>query len=243
MLGGVCHLAFAAGVGAMLWEMFFGMSDALGRLPAPWSYLANALLILQFAVSHSFFLTRRGLSLMRHLAPPAIAERMLSTTYVIIASLQTLALFVLWSPSGIVWWRAEGPVLYLMVALYLGSGLVLLKAIIDAGLALQTGFLGWWAVARDRDPVYPPMPVTGLFRWVRQPIYLGFALTTWTVGVWTPDQLVLAVLLTGYCITGPLLKERRFRARFGADFDQYRAETPYFLPRITGLISPRRRGS
>jgi protein-S-isoprenylcysteine O-methyltransferase Ste14 len=227
----------------MLWEMFFGMSEALGRLTAPWSYLANLLLLLQFVVSHSFFLTRRGLAVMRWLGPPAIAEAMLSTTYVIVASLQTLALFVLWSPSGIVWWRADGPVLYLMLALYLVSGLVLLKAIIDAGLALQTGFLGWWAVATGRKPVYPPMPVTGLFRWVRQPIYLGFALTTWTVGVWTPDQLVLAVLLTSYCVAGPILKERRFRARFGADFERYRETTPYFMPRITSRISPRRRGS
>ena len=58
---------------------------------------------------------------------------------------------------------------------------MLLKAVIDAGLALQTGFLGWWAAARGRAPLDPPMPLRGLFRPCRQPIYVAFTLTLWTV--------------------------------------------------------------
>lgn len=49
------------------------------------------------------------------------------------------------------------------------------------GLALQTGSLGWVALFRGVKPVYPPMPVTGLFRLTRQPIYVSFTLTLWTV--------------------------------------------------------------
>jgi protein-S-isoprenylcysteine O-methyltransferase Ste14 len=86
---------------------------------------------------------------------------------------------------------------------------------------LQTGFLGWWAVANDRAPVFPPMPTTGLFRIVRQPIYVTFALTLWTVPTWTPDQFTVALVLTSYCVAGPLLKEKRFRRRFGQDFVTY----------------------
>jgi ubiquinone biosynthesis O-methyltransferase len=117
-----------------------------------------------------------------------------------------------------------------MSGLYTVAWLLLLKAIWDAGLALQTGFLGWWAIANNREPVFPPMPMTGLFRIVRQPIYVAFALTLWTVPTWTPDQLAVALVLTTYCLVGPLLKEQRFRQRFGQTFLAYADQVPYWLP-------------
>jgi protein-S-isoprenylcysteine O-methyltransferase Ste14 len=83
-----------------------------------------------------------------------------------------------------------------------------------------------------RMPRFPDMPETGTFRVIRHPIYLAFALTTWLVPVWTPDQLALALSLTAYCVLAPLLKERRLHARHGARFDAYAARTPYMLPRV-----------
>ena len=74
------------------------------------------------------------------------------------------------------------------------------------------------------------MPTTGLFRIVRQPIYVAFALTLWTVPTWTPDQLAVALVLTTYCLVGPLLKERRFKRRFGQIFVAYANCVPYWLP-------------
>lgn len=120
--------------------------------------------------------------------------------------------------------------LWMCLTLYAASWLLLLRSIWDAGLAIQTGFLGWWAVSHNRRPVYPPMPATGLFRMIRQPIYVAFALTLWTVPVWTPDQMVVAVVLTTYCVIGPLFKEALFRQRFGAEFARYVSRTPYWLP-------------
>ena len=90
----------------------------------------------------------------------------------------------------------------------------------------ETGFLGWWAIANGRAPVYPPMPTMGLFRIVRQPIYVAFTLTLWTVPTWTPDQLAIALFLTTYCLVGPLLKEKRFRRRFGQSFMVYEIAFP-----------------
>jgi protein-S-isoprenylcysteine O-methyltransferase Ste14 len=153
-----------------------------------------------------------------------------TTTYAIVASIQVFLLFALWTPSGVIWWHAEGAMLWFLGGLYLAFWLLLLKAIWDAGIALQTGFLGWWAVANRRAPVFPPMPTTGLFRIVRQPIYVAFALTLWTVPTWTPDQLALAVVLTAYCLIAPMLKERRFRLRFGQNFLAYADKVPYLLP-------------
>jgi protein-S-isoprenylcysteine O-methyltransferase Ste14 len=112
---------------------------------------------------------------------------------------------------------------------------LLLKAMADAGLALQTGFLGWGAVVRDRAPHYDDFPARGLFGYVRQPIYLAFALTLWTGPVWTPDHLLLAAAWTLYCVAGPALKERRYRAAYGNRFERYRQLVPYWFPALRKL--------
>jgi ubiquinone biosynthesis O-methyltransferase len=228
--GILCHTLFAVGVGAMIAAMFFGMSRSFGRVPEPWAILTNAVLLAQFPLVHSMLLSPLGVPILKRLAPVDIGSRMATTTYAIIASVQVFLLFTLWTPSGTIWWRAERMTLWFMSGLYTIAWLLLLKAIRDAGLALQTGFLGWWAVANDRAPVFPPMPTTGLFRIVRQPIYVAFALTLWSVPTWTPDQLTVALVLTSYCLAGPLLKERRFRQRFGQDFLTYAGRVPYWLP-------------
>lgn len=230
-LGAVCHAVFAAAVLAMIVAMAFGMSESLGAVPWPWAALANAALILQFPLVHSLLLTKRGGAWLSRLLPHG--GTLATTTYAIIASLQLLALFALWTPSGIVWWRAEGAVLWLTLTAYTAAWLFLIKASWDAGAEVQSGALGWMSLMAKRRPVFPDMPERGTFRVIRQPIYLAFALTTWTVPVWTPDQLALAVTLTAYCLAAPMLKERRFRARYGARFDAYAARVPYMVPRLT----------
>ena len=228
--GALCHACFAVGVGKMVVMMFFGMSRALGTLKAPWGWVANAALLAQFIAMHSLLLTGRGSRVLAGLAPRGTGTTLSTTTYVTIASLQILALFALWSPSGVIWWQAEGVILALLTALYATSWLLLGKAMADAGLSLQTGSLGWWALLRNRTPVYPKLPEGGLFRLSRQPIYVTFTLTVWTVPTWTPDQFVVAVTLTLYCLIGPLFKEDRFRRIYGTAFDAYAGRVPYWLP-------------
>ena len=231
--GAVCHAIFGLAVLAMIVAMFFGMSESLGTIPAPWHILANAALVLQFPLAHSVLLTKRGGRLLGKLAPARHGQTLSTTTYAIIASVQLLLLFALWTPSGIIWWRAEGAAFWAICAAYGASWLLLMKASFDAGAEGQSGALGWMSLAANRKPVFPPMPTTGLFRLIRQPIYLAFALTLWTVPVWTPDQLALAVTLTAYCLLAPMLKERRFAARYGAEFTAYQGHVPYALPRLT----------
>jgi protein-S-isoprenylcysteine O-methyltransferase Ste14 len=228
--GVLCHALFAAGVLAMIVAMFFGLSESLGSVPWPMAALANAALIVQFPLAHSLMLTGRGGRLLARLIPGPYGQTLATTTYAIIASAQLLALFALWTPSGVVWWRAEGAAFWAMTAAYGASWLLLLKASFDAGAEVQSGALGWMSLLARIRPVFPDMPTSGLFSLIRQPIYVAFALTLWTPPVWTPDQLVLAVAFTAYCLLAPRLKERRFTARYGARFDRYRAEVPYVLP-------------
>ena len=234
LYGTLCHVIFTLSVLAMVGAMFFGMSESFGRVPMPWSILVNILLIVQFPIMHSFLLTSMGRKFLAKLAPLGHGLTLVTTTYAIIASIQLLALFTLWTPSDIIWWRAEGSAFVLICAMYTLSWLLLMWASFSAGAEVQSGALGWMSLIQKISPVFPDMPTTGLFRVIRQPIYVAFALTTWTVPVWTPDQLILAVVLTTYCLVAPLLKERRFERKYGDRFVAYKRCVPYMIPNLHG---------
>jgi hypothetical protein len=232
VMGLLCHSVFAVAVLAMMWAMFFGLSESFGTVPWPWALVVNGLLVLQFPVVHSLLLTGRGMALTARLVPEPHGGTLATTTYAIIASVQLAMLFLLWTPSGIVWYRADGWAFWAISAAYAASWAILMKASFDAGAEVQSGALGWMSMLGKIRPVFPDMPTQGLFRVIRQPIYVAFALTLWTVPVWTPDQLVLAISYTAYCLLAPRLKERRFEQRYGARFDRYRARVPYVVPQF-----------
>lgn len=231
--GFVCHAIFGLAALTMVVVMGSGMTLGFGRVPEPWNWVANIALLLQLPLGHSFLLSDRGRRALEWFAPKAIASDMAPTIYVIIAAIQVGLLFALWTPSGVVWWQAEGTLFYFFVALFLSTWGLLGLSTLNAGLELQSGFNGWSAVFRGRRVRYPDMPTTGLFRFTRNPIYVSFALTTWTVPVWTPDQLLVATMLTAYCVLGPVLKEARYRRIHGERFESYARGVPYFVPRLT----------
>ncbi|MEO1079431.1 MAG: isoprenylcysteine carboxylmethyltransferase family protein [Pseudomonadota bacterium] len=235
-MGACCHIVFAAAILSMIYAMFHGLSRGLGSVSYPWAVFANLLLIVQFPLGHSLLLSKGGGRLLRRLIPGNHGSVLSTTTYAIIASLQLLALFWLWTPSGILWWQAEGVTLYVVSGLYLLAFLLLGKAIFDAGVELQSGALGWLSLLADRAPSFPAMPTLGLFRHIRQPIYLAFACTLWTVPTWTPDQLALAMLWTVYCVLAPLFKERRYARLHGEDWKRYRERVPYMSPRLSKFL-------
>ncbi len=230
--GAACHAIFAAAVLAMIAGLFHGMGAGLGTVPWPWAALANAALVAQFPLAHSLLLSAAGERLLARLAPRPHGATLATTSYAILASLQLLALFALWTPSGITWWRAEGIAFWVACAAYGGSWILLAKASFDAGAEVQSGALGWMSLMAARRPSFPAMPTRGLFGLVRHPIYVAFALTLWTVPTWTPDQLAIALALTAYCLLAPMLKERRLAARHGEAFERYRARVPYAVPRL-----------
>lgn len=229
-VGAVCHAVFAVAVIAMIWSMYFGLSRSFGTVPGAWAWVANAALLVQFPLVHSLLLNGRGAGLVARLVPGPHGATLATTTFAVIASAQLALLFLLWTPSGVVWWQADGVTLFTITTVYAASWMLLMKASWDAGAEVQSGALGWMSLMAKRRPRFPDMPETGTFRIIRQPIYASFALTLWTVPVWTPDQLLLAVTFTAYCVAAPVLKERRFARRYGARFDDYRKAVPYMVP-------------
>jgi protein-S-isoprenylcysteine O-methyltransferase Ste14 len=228
--GVACHASFGAGIMAMMAGMYLGLTGGFGPFRGGAAVVTDVLLVAQFPIAHSILLSRHGRRRLARLAPKGLGPDLSTTTYAMIASWQLLATFALWSPSGVVWWWPTGKALWTLSALYAVAWSLLLKTMVDAGLALQTGFLGWGSVVRGYRPRYASFSEHGTFRWVRHPIYVAFSLTLWTAPVWTPDRFTLAVGWTVYCLVGPLLKEQRYLRIYGAAFEAYRRRVPYWIP-------------
>jgi steroid 5-alpha reductase family enzyme len=131
---------------------------------------------------------------------------MVSTTFVTLASLQLLILFVLWAPIGGVRWQPSGFVLGAWAVVYTLAWIFLGIATWNAGLATQMGYLGWWSVWRGREPSFGEFPTHGLDRVCRHPVYFAMALVSLTGPVWTVDHLLVAAIFCAYCLPGPQRK-------------------------------------
>ncbi|MEZ6015090.1 MAG: isoprenylcysteine carboxylmethyltransferase family protein [Planctomycetota bacterium] len=232
------HGLFGLAVTAMVAGLATGMGTGFGTLHGPAAWTANALLALQFPVLHSLFLAARGREWLGRLAPRGLRRDLATTLFALFASVQVLATFALWSPSGEVWYAPHGGLRGASLTLYAASWLLVMKSMQDAGLALQSGALGWMAVVRGQRPKYPPLPTRGLFAHWRQPIYTSFASALMTAPIWTPDRALLVAVWGAYCLIGPRLKEQRFLSVHGAAFARYQASHPYWLPRIKSPIAP-----
>ena len=233
LYGLLCHVVFTISVVTMLVAMFFGMSQSLGKIPAPYSYIFNLLLLLQFPIAHSFLLSSIGKKYLLYFSPKQYSKTLSSTIFALLASIQLFLLFFCWTPTKIMIWQATGTSYFLMCTLYSFSWLLLIWASIDAGAELQSGALGWMSLAQNKAPKFPDLPTFGLFKFIRQPIYASFALTTWTTPNWTVDQLLIAVVFTIYCVVAPKFKEKRLEKRFGHKFTNYKSQVPYMIPSLS----------
>jgi len=231
------HALFAAAVVVMFLSLYHGLAWGGPRLSGWAALAANTTLAAQFAIGHSLLLSDRGRRLLARLTPLALGRDLATTTFAAAASLQLLLVFLLWSPSGVLWVAPEGAPRSVLSTLYALSWLLLAKSMHDAGLGVQLGLTGWLSVWRGRRPTYPPFPRGGLFRHTRQPIYVSFTLILWTEPDWTPDRLLLTLAWTAYCVLAPMLKERRYLRWYGDAFARYQKRVPYWLPGRTRAIS------
>jgi methanethiol S-methyltransferase len=107
---------------------------------------------------------------------------------------------------------------------------------------LQTdtwSFLGLRQVM-EGPPIEPAhLIVTGLYRWVRHPLYTAGLLLIWLTPVMTTSVLALNLALTLYILVGSRLEERRLAAEFGQTYANYRAAVPGLIPRPPRLSGPR----
>ena len=120
-------------------------------------------------------------------------------------------------------------------------GIVQISAIFIMGLGLL--MVVWVSTALVRQGMGTPIPIdpptrlviTGLYRYVRNPMYVGAVLITlaeavyfgsawlvlYAVGLWAALHTALVVF-----------EEPQLKKRFGADYDQYLKAVPRWIPKM-----------
>ena len=236
LYGFVCHSTFFLAGFSMVWVLYNGFTVSLGSLRYPFNFVSNLFLLIQFPIFHSFLLSNRGRKFLRLLAPKDYAKILETTIYATIASIQLIFLFLLWTPTNIIIYEIVYPYNIINCFLFIFSWILLSISSYQAGVEVQTGSLGWTSMFLLKKPQFPSMPVHGLFKLVRHPIYLSFCLVLWTPPTMTLDLFLVAFIYSFYCYFSPRLKERRFAKFYGDSFLTYKRNTPYFFPTLRTFL-------
>jgi protein-S-isoprenylcysteine O-methyltransferase Ste14 len=189
-------------------------------VPAPastplWPAVAtNVALFTVFALHHSW-LARTGAKAWVTRTVPADLER---SVYVWVASLLFMAVCWLWQPLPGVAWALTGPWSW-------PSWLLVLTGASMTGRA--AGAIGVWELAGVRVPS-PGRPVefkvTGLFGFVRHPIYLAWILMVFGIQPMTNSRLLFAVISSAYLVVAIPWEEASLVETFGEKYRTYQRQ-------------------
>jgi protein-S-isoprenylcysteine O-methyltransferase Ste14 len=80
----------------------------------------------------------------------------------------------------------------------------------------------------------PVLLQNGLHGHVRHPLYMGTFIFIWSLWLVFPllSLCISNIIITIYTIIGARLEEKKLERVFGADYTNYRKETPMFIPRF-----------
>ncbi len=142
----------------------------------------------------------------------------------------TVGVIVPWWLSG---WRVEAPLLGVAPLRWIGG--LLIAA--GGGVVLESFFRFAWRGRGTPAPVYPTerLVVTGLYRHVRNPMYVGVvALVLGQALMFGETDLLVyaAVLWLGFHLFVLLYEEPTLRARYGPEYEAFRQAVPRWIPRL-----------
>ena len=242
-------------LGSLLYFAYFFLVQ-LGRpatVPAefvPGAVGLNVLLFSGFALHHSVF-ARSGAKAWLARRLPRGLDR---SAYVWLASVLFLAVCVMWQPLPGTAWQVSGLGRWVLHAAQLG-GLVLtlrsaaridiweLAGVRQARAASSRAGLTAPSAAPVPDAVCASAPsapsaatadgtaleISGPYRWLRHPIYLGWVLLVFGAPTMTAGRLLFAAVSTLYLIVAIPYEERSLTSEFGPAYVEYQRQVRWRL--------------
>ena len=74
--------------------------------------------------------------------------------------------------------------------------------------------------------------VSGVYRYVRHPLYFFSLLFLWLFPVMTFNILAFNIGSTIYMLVGSFFEEKKLLVEFGSSYEKYQKETPRIIPRL-----------
>ena len=192
--------------------------------------LIDTLLMALFAIQHTIMARPAFKAWWTRIVPRPI-ER---STFVLVTSLILLFLFWQWRPityDDLPVWQTEAAwgrgMLYALFAL--GWVLVFWSSfLIDHFdlFGLRQVYLNW----KGREYTHNPFRTPAIYRYVRNPLMLGFLLASWATPEMSAGHALFAILLTVYIFIGIQFEERDIAKLLGDDYVRYRKRTSMIIP-------------
>lgn len=156
------------------------------------------------------------------------AERFYRLTYNLVAAITLLpVLAVVGLVPGMVVYRVPAPWWIPAVVGQLGALVILALSLLETDV---WHFLGLRQLSASQPGMHSPLIVTGLYRWVRHPLYSASLVVLWLSPVATVSSLAFTAALTIYILIAYHFEERRLVGEFGSAYENYRRRVPALVP-------------
>jgi protein-S-isoprenylcysteine O-methyltransferase Ste14 len=184
-----------------------------------------------YSVAHSWLASRRMKDWTQRALGPA-AERWYRLVYNLLGGVTLLPFLPMlaWLPDRILY-TLPSPWLWLAL---LGQLVAVVGLVYGVWL---TDVWHFWGLRQILEPQAgtggtnsPRLVVSGMYRWVRHPVYFCGLVFIWLMPQMTVNQLVLSAIFSVYLYVGTFFEERRLVAEFGDDYRQYQRRVPRLMP-------------
>jgi methanethiol S-methyltransferase len=198
----------------------------------------NIGLVLLFGLQHSVMARPAFKRLWTRIIPQPI-ER---STYVLSSCIVTFVLVWLWQGIDLVVWDVQQPLgRSLLWGLFAAGWLMvpLVSFTIDHFDLFGTRQV--WLHLQGREYAALQFRVPGLYKWVRHPLYIGWALAFWATPTMTLGHLLFASSLSVYMVLASRFEERDLVGIFGSRYEDYQRQVGAFVPRVgvpSGATAP-----
>jgi protein-S-isoprenylcysteine O-methyltransferase Ste14 len=196
--------------------------DASGNQVLLW----DGLLSIMFFIQHSGMIRTSFRSRLARVIPPHYHP----STYAIASGITLAAVVLLWQPSRMVLYQAEG----LLRLLPRATSVLAIVGFMWGVRALRNfdtfGLVPIKVHLRGKQLRPPNFVLRGPYLWIRHPLYFFMILITWSIPDVSSDRLLFNLLWTLWIVLGSYLEERDLVADFGDRYRHYQKTVPILLP-------------
>jgi protein-S-isoprenylcysteine O-methyltransferase Ste14 len=176
---------------------------------------------------HSWLASFQAKRLARRIFGPGV-DRFYRLAFVLLAVVTLLPVLAMaaFLPSRVLW-VIPTPWLFLTLTIQFLAMVLLVATALETDVM---AFAGVRQVLRPNQADENELVVSGLYRFVRHPLYFFSIILFWLFPYMT--DLLLAFFLAGtlYFLLGTIPEERKLAATFGEAYEKYRQEVPWMIP-------------